>query len=280
MDLIENVVTQGQPTGDITSNFGANAQGNGIVPQTQNSTSQTTDQQIPNRESYFQSNFDKLASYWKNQGLEIKPDMDYENTFQNYVQAYNAVNEMRTNPEVLLQAARERYPDQFIQPDYTNQVSETLLKEFGEDFIPNAQEAMIIGTPSWKYVQRMNSINSEIVLRETQQKIMSEMQQEYEKQQKQKQFDDSILQLSTEVSLPKEQIMGYLDTLKDPNFWSLKNLVNLAQIAKGEYSLQKRDTNIQPQTTQQMQGPPPSPGNIGGGVNLGQPATFESWAGL
>lgn len=239
MDANNGVVTNGPvvntSTSDITPQIQtpvSDATYNGSQSTTQVSQQPTTEQPA-NRDAYFQSNWDKLATTFKEEGLELKPDMDFKQVFNPYINAHKAMQRMDKDPNLILELAKEYFPDQIIKPDYASMVKTALDKEFGPDFEFDSSEAFIVGTPSWNYRIRQDQVIRNHETQQREQQYKQQVEQEQRARQTQEQFSKQYELAKADLKLPEETLNRYVQTMSDPKYFNLGNIIKVMMLNDG-----------------------------------------------
>lgn len=237
-------------------------------------------QQPQGREAYFQSRYDKLANYFNQNGVQLAPDIeDYGQVFSPYFESHKILQNLDQNPHLILEAARQLFPKMIVQEDTTSRIRDALIQEFGEDYTPDYQESLIVGSPSWQYVQRMNQISMDLK--------MQEMQSQWDEQRKvveqqeaiRQDFDTQVTQLTATSGIDREQTLSYLNNLATPQAWSIKNLVTFARLLNNEFDLVPKGNNQQQQQPYAPQ-MPPSIGSMNGGFPVNKDNGFGEFLGF
>jgi len=247
----DTIPTSGMPpVGDITPNqqpFQGTPPVSGTPNQMPPQATPAPQPQTDGREAYFQSRYDQITSYLKNNGVEIGEDP--AKSLEQLVSAYNALNTYSQNPETLLRKVKEIYPDYVKEPDGSLWIQQRLDQEFGPDFIANDRDALVVGSETWKYNFRMNQLMNEYNFNDLRQKDAAARQQEYQTQQQEQYFVQQKQSAMQKFNLNEQTMEGVLTKLKDPGFWTFENVVKFA---------------LSEANTAQTMAMPPSLGNVPG----------------
>ena len=283
MDQTTDAVTQGTismvDTPDIAGH--GNNNGNGVNQQTTGVETSISQQVPPSREAFFQSNWDKHSSFWKEKGFDVKPDSDPFKVYEPFIKAYEIVTEMSNNPISLLETAAKFFPERVSRPNYNDEIKKVLDQEFGENFVPDSREALQLGSQSNQYLQRMNNLSVQFALAE-QQKVQQHQQKEIQRQQMvENDYTNGIKEVSVKMGVPEDQVRSTMEILKNPDVWKYEHLYTLALLASGKarFDMPKNPINLNTNMNNNNN-PPPSPLNFSGGIGNNVPKTIGDWVGL
>lgn len=128
------------------------------------------------RAAHFQSLYNKLENEYK----QVKPE------YEKYKNVADFVNQVYEDPQVKQAFLAELAPD-LVQPkDPYDTLQEQLGKEFGEDFVPDEDEAQKPLSKSWRYLKRVDELYTKLAQQQPQvPKTLKQLREERENQLKQ-----------------------------------------------------------------------------------------------
>lgn len=155
---------------DVDDLFGITPTKNSGEPQqTKSSFDGMTAEQ---RAAHFQSLYNKL----ENETKQFKPQ------YEKYKSVADFVNQVYEDPQVKQAFLAELAPD-LVQPkDPYDALQEHLAKEFGEDFVPDEDEAQKPLSKSWRYLKRVDELYTKLSKEQPQvPKSIKELREERER---------------------------------------------------------------------------------------------------
>lgn len=147
---------------DIDKIFGSSSNegaGSGDDPFGGSSSSGAGDQQVDytgmtheQLARMFQSKYDKAQADLQ----KVQPKVQKADSLEQFY------NELYENPEVRRAFIAELEPDLVKPSDPYTALQVQLKKEFGEDYVPDDEEARRPFTPSWKYYRRLSELENKV----------------------------------------------------------------------------------------------------------------------
>lgn len=104
------------------------------------------------RAKHFQSLYNKLEQEYK----EVKPQ------YEKYKSVAEFVNQVYEDPQVKQAFLAELAPDLVKPKDPYDALQEQLGREFGEDFVPDEDEAQKPLSKSWRYLKRVDELYTKL----------------------------------------------------------------------------------------------------------------------
>lgn len=130
----------------------------------------------------FQSKFDKAQADLS----KLQPKVQRADSLEKFY------NELYENPEVRRAFIAELEPDLVKPKDPYGALEEQLKQEFGEEYVPDDEEARRPFTPSWKYYRRLSELEQKVRdNKNTAPKTLKELREEREQQMKESQTRDA-----------------------------------------------------------------------------------------